>query len=576
MNGVPITVADISTLVQRISSHRFDGYTDIGLADEIDVFRAGAGTGGLNAAVDALKAVGEALTTTEQTLRDELGKLGVQWQSEAGVRAGATIDREAGFGSEAHDKVNHSAEMIFAQGEAFSRTLHKLPDSQTLRAGAGGYSLGDSLFSLIGYETDHTRKVLAAREARQQALEALNGYARESGEHLAAIQPMSRPEALRMSTSPRLPGSVDAGGGPLSDASAPTTAATADVPVAAEGQHGRGQAPAPLRAPAPVVDAPASMGGVAAQAPPPARGTGAQAPATTGPSGTTPSSFAPSTTAPPAGGAGAVGAVAPGRQPDASRGPGVVGGGASGGSGPLAPGPASGGVAGVAPGPGPASGSGSGSSSGSGQGAAPGARAGQANVLGKTGVPGGSTAGPIGGVAGKFVPQVGSGPPGGQAAEDTPLTRGKSFGSVPQPAPQTGSGSGSITPVTGGAGRPGDLSGGIAALGAGGVAGALGNQDERKGRGVGRSAPGAARSPHQLPIGDLPEEEARVSRNSEKLNPRGRTGQGTFLERAAPQDGESDEGHVRKFGIDDADLFSDQRMVSPDVISGSDSGTDRH
>jgi hypothetical protein len=573
MNGMPTTVADISALVARISSHRFDGYTDIGLADEIDVFRAGAGTSGLNAAVDALKAVGEALTSTEQTLRDELGKLGVQWQSEAGVQAGAAIDREAGFSSEAHDKVSHSAEMIFAQGEAFSRTLHKLPDSQTLREGAGGYSLGDSLFSLIGYETDHTRKVLAAREARQQALEALNGYARESGERLASIQPMSRPEALQMSTSPRLPGSVDAGGAPLPGTSAPTTVATADVPAAAEGQHGRAQAPAPLRAPA-VVDPLASPGGVAAQAPPPSRGTGAQAPAPTAPSSTTASASAPGSSA-PAGGSGAVaGAVRPGQHPDASRLPGTGGGGASGGSAPLAPGSA---VGGVAPGSGSASGSGSGSSSGAAQGSAAAARAGQADVIGKTGVPGGSTAAPVGGVAGKFVPQMGSGVPGGQASEDTPLTKGKSFGSVPQPAQQPGSSSGSVSPVTGGAGRTGDLSGGIAALGAGGVAGVLGGQDERKGRGVGRSAPGAARSPHQLPIGDLPEEEeARVSRNSEKLNPRGGKGQGTFLERAAPRDGESDEGHVRKFGIDDADLFSDQRMVAPDVISGSDSGTDRH
>lgn len=567
MNGVPISVADISALVDRIRSHRFDGYTDIGLADEIDLFRAGAGTEGLGAAVDALKAVGDALVSTERTLREELGKLGVEWQSDAGIQAGAAIDREAAFSADANEKVSHSAEMIFAQGEAFNRTLHKLPDSRTLREGAGGYSLGDSLFSLIGYETDHTRKVLAAREARQQALEALNGYARESGENLGSVQPMSRPEALQMSAAPRLPGSVDAGGGPLPDTSSPTVAADA------AGEQGRapaqGQAPAPLRGPAPVAEAPAPAMGATSHPAPAARGAGAQAPAATVPSGTAPSASAPSTSAPGTSGTGGfVGAVRPGPQPDPGRVP--AAGGGSGAAAPLAPGAAVGGVAGTGSG----AGAGAGSSSGSTQGGAAGAKQGQASPTGRPAVPGGPTATPMGGVAGKFVPQAGTGTPGGQAANETQLGKGKSFGSVPQPAQQPGPFSGSVTPAqSGGPGRAGDLSGGIAALGAGGVAGALSGQDERKGRGVGRSAPGAARSPHQLPVGDLPEEEARVSRNSEKLNPRGGKGQSSFMERAAPQDGESDEGHVRKFGIDDSDLFADPRMVSPDVITGSD--TDR-
>ncbi|SFA76136.1 hypothetical protein SAMN05216266_101274 [Amycolatopsis marina] len=571
MNGVPISVADISALVDRIRSHRFDGYTDLGLADEIDLFRAGGGTEGLGAAVDALKAVGDALVSTERTLREELGKLGVEWQSDAGIQAGAAIDSEAAFTADANEKVSHSAEMIFAQGEAFSRTLHKLPDAQTLREGAGGFSLGDSLFSLIGYETDHTRKVLAAREARQHALEALNGYARESGENLASIQPMSKPEALQMSAAPRLPGSVNAGGGPLPDTASPTVAANAAGEPSRTPTPSQGQAPAPLRGPAPVVESPAPVVGAAQRTAPPARGTGAQAPATTVPSGTAPSASAPSTSAPvQSGTGGVVGTVRPGQQPDAARMPvtggasGAAPGSASGGATPLAPGAAVGGVAGTG------SGAGAGSSSGSTQGGAA-AKQGQPNVAGKPAVPGGSAVAPVGGVAGKFVPQSGAGTPGGQAAGDTPLAKGKSFGSLPQPTQHPGSFSGSVTPASGVPGRAGDLSGGIAALGAGGVAGALSGQDERKGRGVGRSAPGAARSPHQLPVGDLPEEEARVSRNSEKLNPQSGKGRGSFMERAAPQDGESDAGHVRKFGIDDSDLFADERMVAPDVISGSDS-----
>jgi hypothetical protein len=75
----------------------------------------------------------------------------------------------------------------------------------------------------------------------------------------------------------------------------------------------------------------------------------------------------------------------------------------------------------------------------------------------------------------------------------------------------------------------------------------------------------------QLPLGELPEEEAAALRNSEKLSPRKETGKAGFLERAAPQDDEDAE-YVRRFGIDDKDLFADQRMVSPDLIG--DNGAD--
>ena len=187
---------EISDLAGRIRDHRFDGWTDTAIATEIERFGTGDGIGSIGTAVDALKAVASALADTDNTLRTQLTQLGVEWQSEAGGQAGQVFTQQAGFSQDAMTKVSHTAEMLFAQGEAFNRTKYKLPDADTVLKGAGGYTVGDSLASLIGFETDHAAQVDAAQNARSQALEALNDYAQQSGENLLSTETLNAPQAL--------------------------------------------------------------------------------------------------------------------------------------------------------------------------------------------------------------------------------------------------------------------------------------------------------------------------------------------------------------------------------------------
>ncbi|WP_236005322.1 hypothetical protein [Amycolatopsis pittospori] len=201
---------NVSDLAGRLRDLRFDGFTDTGIATEIERFRSGDGTGSIGTAVDALKSVASALADTDKTLRDELGKLGVEWQSEAGGAAGQVFTEQAGFSQDANSKVTHSAEMIFSQGEAFNRTLHKLPDPETVRKGAGGLTLGDVVLSLIGFETDHAKSVSAANNARAQAQEALNDYAKTSGENLLSTDTLADPQTMNLTQNTTAAG---AGGG---------------------------------------------------------------------------------------------------------------------------------------------------------------------------------------------------------------------------------------------------------------------------------------------------------------------------------------------------------------------------
>ncbi|WP_298182426.1 PPE domain-containing protein [Saccharomonospora sp.] len=553
---------DIVARAERIRDHRFTGYTNNMLADEIELFKTGRGIAGLSDAVAALKAVAQALSETDETLRTELAELGVEWSSVAGEQAASAVEREAEFSEEANEKVSSSAERIFAQGEAFNRTRHSLPEPQELRDSTEGYRISDFALSLIGFETDHVRKLERAVEAREQALQALNDYAKESGDNLLEAPELRAPDRFVAEISAPVPESIDAGGEPADTTAAASASGTA-APVASgappasgvSAQSGTGASGAvtPSSAAAPVTGAPLPGG-----TPPTSSGGRAVSPPVSGSQGTGSAFPSGATGSPSAPGAGAAGGV-----------PGYVGG---------VRGPEDAGRSQRVP-------TGQQGSTGSVPPGSQDIRATGSDRLAKppAGVGGGS-AGPVGstpntgGVPGKPAPGGPEGTPPGKPAPGEPgeagealLGEGMSTGAV---QPQSGSApDGDIGAASGSEARGGpslnDIGGGIAALGAGGIAGAL-SGGERSGRGVGRSAPGAARSPHPLSVGDLPEEEARVQRSSERLNPGGAGRRDAFLEKAMP--GEEDDEHVRRFGVDDNDLFTDQRMVTPDVIG--DDGSD--
>ncbi len=540
---------DIVAQAARIRDHRFTGYTNAMLADEIELMRSGQGVSGLSEAVAALKAVARALEDTDDTLRTQLARLGIEWESDAGREAASAVHSEADFSREAGEKVNDSAERVFAQGEAFNRAVHSLPDPAVLRAPVPEPGIADFAFSLLGFESDHVRRLEQSLEAREQAIQALDTYARQSGENLLGVPELGPPERLVAKVPERVPESIDAGGGPFGATSAANASA---VPVSpgsgSSGSTASGPSAATSSAPsassassAPVgVVTPSSVAAPSSEAPSSGRATGSggrfvgQSSPAPSPSGTTPSGAAPpsaGTVVPPAAAAGTAGLVGAGRGTDSPRArqgaAGQVMSGASGGQ----------------------------DTGGVGRSARP------------TPVGGGSP-GAVG-----AAPHSGGGAVGKPAPTplDAQLARGLTSGAVaPAPSPASG-GSADDTPRSTRDGLSvNDVGGGIAALGAGGVAGAL-SSAERSGRGVGRSAPGAQVSPRPLSVGDLPEEEARVQRSSERLNPGASTRRDTFLEKAVP--GEDAEGeHVRRFAVEDDDLFTDQRMVAPDVIG--DDGSD--
>jgi len=145
---------------------------------------------------------------------------------------------------------------------------------------------------------------------------------------------------------------------------------------------------------------------------------------------------------------------------------------------------------------------------------------------------------------------------------DEVLGTGRAVGAVP-PAPTSPTAAG---PGFAAVRTPSGLSGlaeAAPALGAAGAGGAIAGEDERPHR-PGR--PAAGNRIHQIPVGDLPEEEeARLARRGGHTPDPATTR--SILEPAAPRDGDEDGADtVRRHGIDDTDLFTDRRDVAPDTI----------
>lgn len=526
--------------LDKVRQLRFEGYTVGMLALEIDLLREGRGTGSMTNAVTALTSVATALRNTDETLRVELGKLGVEWQSTAASTAHDVMQTSADFAEDASGKLSESSQAAFGLSEAFQRALHTLPDSRTLRDGAEGLSTMDVLADLIGHETDHAAKVRAASAARDQAVDALNQLASTCAEELACVRKLGEPGAIVLDEG-RLPPALPDDG---------VSAGYQTMAAAAESVSG------PEPRPGGLPTSPVQAG------PPPSAGSGA--------SGVSGASGANTTTGgrpagggerPPSGGSGSDGSGS------GSGGSGGGSDGSGGGSGPVGgmTGPLTGSAEGrsgsqasTASVPGGSAGSeGFGSSCvvtaggttfTGGVPTAPGGASGIAGIAAGSTVASASVAAPVAGTA-----------LGGITTTDV-LGTGALSGAMPQNHPQTTLAPGATTTA------PLDedgIAGAVTAIGAAGVAGAMSAEPDRERRRARYDVDDTDEtSRHEFDVGTL-EDEAEADAVAE-IEPDAGQDAPAYLEHAAPQ-GPAD-ARVRTHGIDDADLFADDRMVARDTI----------
>ncbi|MGW5051139.1 hypothetical protein [Actinokineospora sp. NPDC004072] len=182
-------------MTSSLSDIRFEGFSNEQLAAEIDGLRGGAGSESLHRAVDALVDIAKALVETDQTLREELAKIGVEWRGAASERGHEETQKASIYAEDAVPKVAKSAGGVNQQGDMFSHTRNSAPNSEQLR-GPTQLNGWDRFAGAFGHTTDNAQKVQNTQNARNQAIGSLNDYQRGSQSALGNHQSLPVPPGM--------------------------------------------------------------------------------------------------------------------------------------------------------------------------------------------------------------------------------------------------------------------------------------------------------------------------------------------------------------------------------------------
>lgn len=178
-----------------LSNLRFAGYSNEELAQQVEGLRNGAGSETLHGAVRALVSLADGLAETDRTLREQLREIGVTWQGQASDGGTEATQSATIYAEHAAEPVTDSAKGVDSQGATFASTRNSAPDSSTLR-GPSQENFGDRVAGFFGHTTDHAKDVRATNQAREQAVDGLNGYQSGSSDALRKSQALPVPPGM--------------------------------------------------------------------------------------------------------------------------------------------------------------------------------------------------------------------------------------------------------------------------------------------------------------------------------------------------------------------------------------------
>ncbi|ROP39541.1 PPE domain-containing protein [Saccharothrix texasensis] len=177
---------------RQITDHRFEGYSNTGLAELVGQFQTGDAAQRFSDASHALRQLASTLDETDQALRTELKKLGIDWRGAAGDNAGQAVTVSADTATSGTEAGQTNSKATAVQGANYSQARNGMPEPQQLR-GASETNLVDDVGGFFGYETDHAKEVKETQAAREQAIRGLDQYTEASRDALNQYQGMNRP-----------------------------------------------------------------------------------------------------------------------------------------------------------------------------------------------------------------------------------------------------------------------------------------------------------------------------------------------------------------------------------------------
>ncbi|MEV8441510.1 hypothetical protein AB0425_29365 [Actinosynnema sp. NPDC051121] len=177
---------------RQITDHRFEGYSNGGLAELVAQFQTGDAAQRFSDASHALRQLASTLDETDEALRTELKKLGIDWRGAAGDNAGQAVTVSADVATSGTEAGQQNSKATAVQGANYSQARNGMPEPQQLR-GDTETNLGDKVGGFFGYETDHAKEVKETQAAREQAIRGLDQYTEASRDALNQYQGMNKP-----------------------------------------------------------------------------------------------------------------------------------------------------------------------------------------------------------------------------------------------------------------------------------------------------------------------------------------------------------------------------------------------
>ncbi|GGN05417.1 hypothetical protein GCM10011609_50800 [Lentzea pudingi] len=160
---------------RQLTDWNFDGWSNEQLANEVRQLAGTQTAAKFGEASAALRSLANTLETVDQTIRDQLRTLKIEWGGATAEKSQSKTEVVAAGLDESSQASNQSSQAMTQQGESTSQARHSTPPPEQLR-GDTEQNFGDKVGGFFGIETDHAKEVEATNKARQQAIDSLTGY----------------------------------------------------------------------------------------------------------------------------------------------------------------------------------------------------------------------------------------------------------------------------------------------------------------------------------------------------------------------------------------------------------------
>ncbi|RZS44557.1 PPE family protein [Herbihabitans rhizosphaerae] len=179
----------------RLDQARYAAMSTEELVTEVTRLSTGPGSQSFHDAVSQLEGLTGHLSRADKTIRDKMRELGVTWTGQASEGSQAVGAQQADYGGSAGHGTTGTARATTGAGESYDRAFNGSPDPNDL---AQSTQWRQPEQQTIAPWDDYTQQANAEEAKRQQAIQSLEGYGRDSQTQLDGFRPLPEPPPLNL------------------------------------------------------------------------------------------------------------------------------------------------------------------------------------------------------------------------------------------------------------------------------------------------------------------------------------------------------------------------------------------